>query len=227
MQLADRIATFLDVAEFAASATTLVYRAPPAPLQLTWFDREGRNVGQVGPPERVTGFDLSPDAERAIVVRHVPLNMVDQDLWLYSTGLDANPRRLTTAPMLEWFPRWVTNERFVFTSEEKEPGIYRQAVSDERELLSAGLFWPLPTTVSADGRFTLYSRLRDSKTGVDIWIHTRRDGQAHDAPLLTRAGNQEQAQLSPDGRWVAYVSDESGSNQVFVAAAGSIRRRNA
>jgi DNA-binding winged helix-turn-helix (wHTH) protein/Tol biopolymer transport system component len=217
-QLADRIATFLDVAEFAASATTLVYRAPPAPLQLTWFDRDGRNVGRVGSPAQVAGFDLSPDAERALVVRQAPLNTVDQDLWLYATGYDANPRRLTSAPMLEWFPRWVTDERFVFTSEEQEPGIYQQALGGDRELLSAGLFWPLPTSVSVDGRFTLYSRLRDSKTGVDIWVHTRRDGQAHDAPMLTRAGNQEQAQLSPDGRWVAYVSDESGLNEVFVAA---------
>jgi hypothetical protein len=63
----------------------------------------------------------------------------------------------------------------------------------------------------------LYSQLRDPKTAVDVWVHARRGDQADEAPLLTRAANQEQAQFSPDGRWVAYVSNESGPNEVFVA----------
>jgi DNA-binding winged helix-turn-helix (wHTH) protein/Tol biopolymer transport system component len=215
IQLADRVATFLDGADFSASPTTLVYRPPDAPLQLTWFDREGRSVGRVGSPEHMTGFDLSPDGERAIVARYAPLNSFDQDLWLYTTLHETNPRRLTSAPMLEFFPRWVNNERFVFTSGE----IYEQAVSSERELLTSTTdrFWPVPSSVSVDGGLTLYSQLRDPKTGVDVWVHARRGDQAADAPLLTGAGNQEQAQISPDGRWVAYVSNESGPNEVFVA----------
>jgi Tol biopolymer transport system component len=117
--------------------------------------------------------------------------------------------------MLEFFPRWVNNERFVFTS----GGIYQQAVSGERKSLTSTMnrFWPVPSSVSTDGGLTLYSQLRDPKTGVDVWVHARRGEQADDAPLLTRAGNQEQAQISPDGRWVAYVSNESGPNEVFVA----------
>jgi len=214
IQLTDRIATFLDGADFSASPTTLVYRAPEAPLQLTWFDREGRSVGRLGSPEHITGFDLSPNGERAIVARYAPLNSFDQDLWLYATMHETNPRRLTTAPMQEWFPRWVNNERFVFTS----GGIYQQAVSGERELLTTtSRFWPVPSSVWADGGLTLYSQLRDPKSGVDVWVHARRGDQADDAPLLTRAGNQEQAQISPDGQWVAYVSNESGPNEVFVA----------
>jgi Tol biopolymer transport system component len=142
------------------------------------------------------------------------LNSFDQDLWLYATMHEANPRRLTTAPMQEWFPRWVNNERFVFTS----GGIYQQAVSGERELLTTtSRFWPVPSSVWADGGLMLYSQLRDPKSGVDVWVRARRGDQADDAPLLTRAGNQEQAQISPDGQWVAYVSNESGPNEVFVA----------
>ena len=63
----------------------------------------------------------------------------------------------------------------------------------------------------------LYSQMRDAKTGVDVWVH-RVDASQPDAPLIARAANQEQAQLSPDRRWVAYVSNESGPNEVFVAA---------
>ena len=115
------------------------------PIQLTLFDREGRSVGRVGSPEHMTGFDLSPDGQRAIVARYAPLNTVDQDLWLYETRRDAGPRRLTTAPMLEWFPRWVTNDAFVFTSGEKALGIYRQTVNGDRELLMTARFWPVPS----------------------------------------------------------------------------------
>jgi len=143
--------------------------------QLTWFDREGRSVGRLGSPEHITGFDLSPDGERAIVARYAPLNSFDQDLWLYATMHETNPRRLTTAPMQEWFPRWVNNERFVFTS----GGIYQQAVSGERELLTTtSRFWPVPSSVWADGGLTLYSQLRDPKSGVDVWVHARHGDQA-------------------------------------------------
>ena len=69
------------------------------------------------------------------MARHAPLNTVDQDLWLYDARRDANPRRLTTSPMLEWSPRWAASDRFVFTSEEGEPGLYRQTVSGDRALL--------------------------------------------------------------------------------------------
>ena len=217
ISLADRVGTFLDGADFSASPTTLLYRAPAAPLQLTWFDRDGRDVESVGAPEHMTAFDLSPDGARAIVARHAPLNTVDQDLWLYDARRDANPRRLTTSPMLEWSPRWAASDRFVFTSEEGEPGLYSQTVSGDRDLLMTGRPWPVTSSVSGDGRVILYSQLHDPKTGVDVWVHAVRGDQADDVPLLTGPGNQEQAQIAPDGRWVAYVSNESGSNEVFIA----------
>ncbi len=155
---------------FSASPTTLLYRAPAAPLQLTWFDRAGRDVERVGAPEHVTAFDLSPDGTRAIVARHAPLNTVDQDLWLYDARRDANPRRLTTSPMLEWSPRWAASDRFVFTSEEGEPGLYSQTVSGDRELLMTDRPWPVTSSVSGDGRVILYPQLHDPKTGVDVWV---------------------------------------------------------
>ena len=119
--------------------------------------------------------------------------------------------------MLEWSPRWAASDRFVFTSEEGEPGLYSQTVSGDRDLLMTGRPWPVTSSVSGDGRVILYSQLHDPKTGVDVWVHTVRGDQADDVPLLTGPGNQEQAQIAPDGRWVAYVSNESGSNEVFIA----------
>jgi hypothetical protein len=59
----------------------------------------------------------------------------------------------------------------------------------------------------------VFTTVADPAMGADIWIWTNKG-----APLITREGDQTQAQLSADGRWLAYVSNESGRNEVFVAA---------
>ena len=59
----------------------------------------------------------------------------------------------------------------------------------------------------------MFTTVADPAMGADIWIWTNKC-----APVITRAGDQTQAQLSADGRWLAYVSNETGRNEVFVAA---------
>ena len=116
LPLAEDIGSFLDYAYFSASENTLVYRAAEREFQVTWFDRNGRPVGTVGAPDHIVGLALSPDNDRALVLRHAPQNTVDQDLWLYDLARGGSPRRLTTAPTLEFFPTWQTNDRFVYSS---------------------------------------------------------------------------------------------------------------
>lgn len=219
LQLADRVGSFLDYAYFSASATTLVYKAPEPASQLTWFDRNGREVGRIGSPEHIAGLALSPEGDRAIVARHAPQNTVDQDLWLYDLTRGANPRRMTSAPTLEFFPVWRTNDRFVYTAGGGETGIYQQAVGGERELLFNSGFWEdVPTSVSADGSVLLYSTLREPTMRLDVWVRAAQSASADDGvPLIRREFDQGQAQISPDQRWVAYVSNEAGPNEVFVA----------
>jgi eukaryotic-like serine/threonine-protein kinase len=214
VKVADRLGSYLDYAYYSASEKLLAYRVPDPPSQLTWFDREGRPVAPVGAPEAVAGLAVSPDGSFALVARHVPHNVVTQDLWLFDLRRDTNPRRVTFAPTLAAFPVWVTSERFLFTLGGPDGSVYEQTIGGQRRLLfSRNGGWPMPTSTTAGGRVVVFTTVADPAMGADIWIWTNKG-----APLITREGDQTQAQLSADGRWLAYVSNETGRNEVFVAA---------
>lgn len=215
-RLADRIGSYLDWAYFAVSPTTLVYRAPEPPFQLTWFDRQGRDVGHIGEPEHVAGLALSPDDGHAIVAKHAPQSVVDQDLWLYDLTRRANPTRQTSAPSLEFWPLWATNDRFVYGLGGGDSGVYQQTVGGDRQLLFKTDQVAFPTSATGDGRIVLFTTFRDAARGADVWVWTAEDSKGG-APLAAREFHQTQAQLSRDGRRVAYVSNESGRNEVFIA----------
>ena len=215
-RLADRIGSYLDWAYFAVSPTTLVYRAPEPPSQLTWFDRQGRDVGHIGSPEHVAGLAVSPDGAHAIVAKHAPQSVADQDLWLFDLTRQANPQRLTSAPTLEFWPLWVTNDRFVYGLGGGDAGVYQQTISGDRQLLFTTDEVAFPTSVTGDGRVVLFTTFRDPARGLDVWVWTA-EGSKGGVPLVTREFHQTQAQFSPNGRRVAYVSNESGRNEVFVA----------
>ncbi len=217
VRLADGIGSGLDWPYFSASPSMLVYRAPDPPFQLTWFGRDGGNLGGIGSAEHVAGLALSPNGDRAIVARHAPLATADQDLWLYDLTHDANPRRLTIAPTLEFWPVWSTNDSFVYGSGGGGTGVYQQTVGANRQLLFNSGEWDMPTSVSADGRMTLFTTFREPAKRTDVWVRTAEGPAAAGVPLFTREFDQGQAQFSPDERWVAYVSNESGRNEVFVA----------
>jgi Tol biopolymer transport system component len=72
----------------------------------------------------------------------------------------------------------------------------------------------IPTSVSADGRFLLYASATMAKTGLDTWVLSLTDPEKR-FPLIQREFDQWQGQFSPDGRWVAYVSNESGRSEVL------------
>jgi eukaryotic-like serine/threonine-protein kinase len=215
-RLADRIGSYLDWAYFAVSPTTLVYRAPEPAFQLTWFDRQGRDVGHIGSPEHVAGLALSPEGGRAIVAKHAPQSVADQDLWLFDLTRQANPQRLTSAPTLEFWPLWVTNDRFVYGLGGGDSGVYQQTIGGDPQLLFKADGVQFPTSVTGDGRVVLFTTVPDAARGFDVWVWTA-EGSKGGVPLVAREFHQTQAQLSPNGRRVAYVSNESGRNEVFVA----------
>lgn len=214
VKLAESIGSFLDWPYFSASATTLVYRAPDPPSQLSWFDRHGHNLSRIGTSQHVAGLALSPDGRRVLVARHAPQSTADQDLWLYESNRE---RRMTSAPTLEFWPVWSSDERFVYGSGGGGTGVYQQTVGSDRQLLFNSGQWDMPTSVSTDGKLTLFTTFRDPATRTDVWVRAAEGPASAGVPLVRRAFDQGQAQFSPDARWVAYVSNESGRNEVFVA----------
>jgi eukaryotic-like serine/threonine-protein kinase len=216
-QLADRIGSYLDFAYFAASPTTLVYRAPEPPSQLKWFNRDGREIGRVGDPQHVAGLALAPSDDRALVARHAPQSVVAQDLWLFDLTSPMPARRLTFAPTLEFWPVWVGNDQFVYGAGGGPAGVYRQAIDGDPQLLFKTSGEGFPTSAVPTGDAFVFTTFRRPGDGADIWMWAAA-GPPEGMPLVEREFDQTQAQLSPDGKWVAYVSNETGRNEVFLAS---------
>jgi DNA-binding winged helix-turn-helix (wHTH) protein/Tol biopolymer transport system component len=216
IRLADSIGSYLDGAFFSVSAKTLIYRAPEPDYQLAWFDRHGRELARVGRPGRFSSLALSPDGTRALVSMQAPQGTANQDLWLFDFPRAPLPRRVSFEPTLEYSPLWQTTDRFVFGSGGGASGVYSQVLDGERQLLFRTGRSENPTSMSPDGRVLLYSALSEKGTGVDVWVRMGEGAAAVARPLLQRERDQGQAQLSPDQRRVAYVSNEAGPNEVLV-----------
>jgi Tol biopolymer transport system component len=180
--------------------------------QLTWLDRSGSVQGALGDADAgLTYPRLTPDG-RALVVRQVQGNY---DLWL----LDGSRRtRLTFDPARDDYPLISPDGTVVaFRSNRSGPGdLYTKLLdrTDPEELLLASDELKTPMSWSPDGHFLLYSNF-NAKTQADLWVLPM---QADRTPyvFLQTPFRETYAVFSPDGRWVAYNSNESGRPEVYV-----------
>jgi len=222
--VAKPVGAFLDTAFFTASPTTVVYRGATPDFQLTWLDRQGKVVGRAGDPGPFSRLALSPDGARAVVVRENRLNRADQDLWMIDVVRNTSTR-FTSDLSFESAPAWSANGTEVWYSMGTGEGdIYRKLANGTSapEVMLRSSKYPSvnpATTMLAWGPaaadllvFTVGS---PSGTRDDLWILPHAP-DAKPMPLLEQAFDQTDGQISPDGRWIAYVSNESGSNDVFV-----------
>jgi Tol biopolymer transport system component len=205
----------------ASAAGTVVYRpGSGGDLQLTWFDRSGRNLGTVGSPGTLLEPSFDPRKTRAVVC-HQDRVTGRLDLWIHDLARGGAARftggsghRGAQTPL--WSPDGAS---VVYTGTRGESwALLRRPVSDagadEETLIpedpGVSIFaddW------SRDGRYLLYERITD-KTKYDLWVRDMQTRQSR--PLLVTEFNESHATLSPDGRHFAYVSDESGRGEVYV-----------
>ncbi len=203
----------------SVSATGLVaYRGGAvSQVQLTWFDRSGAVRGSVGTPDG-TLFEprVAPDGRRAVVARATAQGF---NIWLLD---GARMSRLTFGATIDFDPVWSPDgTRLVFTSNpsgtfDLYQTLVNGAVGDEQPLLSAGQVKipGAPTSWSPDGRFLLYDS-GTPQTGADIWV-VPMAGAPTPSVFLKTPFDEEWGVFSPDGRWVAYQSNESGRFEIYV-----------
>jgi Tol biopolymer transport system component len=203
----------------SVSATDLlVFQEDATPgFQLTWHDREGRPTGTLGGPADYGDLTLSPDGRRVLVSVAEP-GSTNRDLWIFDVMRGVRTR-FTFDPAPETHSIWSPDgSRIVFDSQRKgHRDLYEKAAdgTGAEQLLLADEFDKNPMGWSPDGRFILYARRRGAD--VKIWVLPL-VGDRRPYPFReTTASFQLGGSFSPDGRWVAFFSSESGRSEIYVA----------
>ena len=195
----------------------LIYRGGTGQInQPIWFDRAGKQLGSLGEPGLYFTLWLSPDERRVAADRMDPQTGT-QDIWLFDLLRDI-PSRFTTNPANDWYPLWSPDGNSIVFSSNRDgvPDLYLKnasGVSDEEVLLKSEEI-KVADDWSADGKFIVYES-RNSQTKLDLWILPM-FGDRKPFPFLQTLFNEQQAQFSSDGKWIAYTSDESGAPEVYV-----------
>ncbi len=187
--------------------------------RLIWFDRSGKQTGQLGEPGFYFQPQFSPDGQK-LAVASFDIRAGSADIWLYELARNV-PTRFTFDPASDVAPIWSPDgSTIIFSSNRKGPyDIYQKAFTGagSEEVLLESDETKTANSWSADGRFIVYTSA-DAKanTKEDLWILPL-FGDHKPFPFLRTQFNESFAQFSTDGHWIAYVSDESGSNQVYIA----------
>jgi dipeptidyl aminopeptidase/acylaminoacyl peptidase len=200
-----------------STAGVLAHRAGTgASRQLVWADRTGKTLGAIGQPDEnaLGNPELAPDGERAAISRSVQGNV---DLWLVEVGRGGASRFTFDAAVdnaAVWSP---DGSEVVFRSS-------RNGVNDLFEKPASGAANEQPRLVtpqakspldwSRDGRFLLFST-QDPKTGSDLWALPF-TGEPKPFAVLQSSFEEIGGQFSPDSRWLAYASNESGHYEIYV-----------
>ena len=207
------------MAAFSTSQTGILsYITGKADMQaeLEWRDRSGEIEETFGDPSSYRSLVISPDDQMAAVLV-VDMTIGTDDIWIYD--LERNLRsRFTFDPAADFFPVWSPDSRSLYFASNRggEQGIYRKDIGgagnveeillDERNLS--------PSSVSPDGKWLLIS-VAGEGTGQDMSA-VPLEGTAEIQPFRHTEFQEDGAVFSPDGRWVAYHSDESGEFEVYV-----------
>jgi Tol biopolymer transport system component/predicted Ser/Thr protein kinase len=224
----------LGLANFSVSQSgVLVHNSETASQmnRLVWLSRTGRQSSAVAQPGAYLMPRLSPDAG-AVAVSVSDPQTGNTDIWKIDL-LRGIRSRFTFDPAADMFPLWSADGKQIAFGSSRQglQRIYLKAangVGDEHPVLDvqvgsgqACYDW------SRDGRYILYMSLGGS-TGPDLWTIDLQASKA--SPFLQTPFNESQGQFSPDGRWIAYSSDESGRYEIYVrsfhGAAGKFQISN-
>ena len=212
----DHVGTFRAVGAFRASSDVLIYETSVTAgnVQLVWLDRQGKSAGTVG--DASAGYisvSISPDGKRVLESRFDQIAV----LWQVDLATGANTR-FTFGSAYAAGGAWSSDaSQIVFSSSPKGVfDLYQKPANGahEGELLLHTDESKVATDWSRDGRFVLYNST-NPQTKSDIWVLPLKAGKKP-APFLKTEFNEGEGHFSPDGRLVAYQSDESGRDEIYV-----------
>jgi serine/threonine protein kinase len=186
-----------------------------AALQLAWFDRQGKLLESVGVPGNYRGLDLAMDGQHVAVHRH---DGNGGDIWVTDLSRGTTSRLTFDASQENVSPIWSPDgTRLAYGSfRNGKGGLFLKPANNagaEERLLEASLA-TLPVSWSPDGSSIVYQVL-DPKTSNHLWVISL-SGDRKPSPLFQTPFAQSHGQISPDGKWLAYYSTETGRQEIYV-----------
>jgi len=188
--------------------------------ELVWFDRSGRQQATIPLEEAFYGQAAISNDERFVAVTrwNVGTGRVDGDLWIVELARGM-ATRFTFVAADNYEPVWAPDgEHIVFTSDRGgNENLYIKSsdgVGDEEPLLESPQLFVAAHDWSPDGKYIVYHGLV-KETGFDLWLLPMA-GDRKPIPFLVTQFNETDAAISPDGKWIAYRSDESGTWECYV-----------
>jgi len=209
---------------FSVSQThTLIYSSANTEIdrQLCWYDRQGKQLSKLGQPEYASGPQLSPDGKK-LALRLLTQPVGNFEIWVYdlARGLQA---RTSFSGLTVSGPVWSPDGLQLAISHSTQ-----QASGDHMYLLQAdgtGKEEPIeqpsleslgnyPSSWSPNGHLLLFDH-QDKSGKISMWVLPL-SGDRRPYTFLETPFNAQMGKFSPDGRWVAYVSNDSGKDEIYV-----------
>jgi eukaryotic-like serine/threonine-protein kinase len=192
---------------------------------LVWKTREGRIDGTVGALGQYVDFSLSPDG-RKVAVAEVEAENAFADIYVIDLSRGGQKSKITSSRVTDATPVWAPDGQQTVFRSNRRAGHDLYLIDPQRpgsevdfQFSATGKY---PTSWSRDGKIVYH--VRRLEKGFDILVAEARPGSAAQA-LLDTSSNEVQGQLSPDGKWLAYTSDESNRQEVYIRAkAGGPRK---
>ena len=215
--IAEQVGTSITRAYFSVSpAGVLAYRAGGAgpSAELTWFSRDALSLGRAGDSGYYEDMAFSKDGARVAYSR--PTQGGNRQIWMLENARGINTR-LSFLPDGARSPVWSSDGKYVAFSSARGNSIYAKDAANsgsERSLLQTGQTKFL-NDWSRDGKYLLYT---ETTTSLDLWAlpDPLGGGERKPIPVANSGFNETQGQFSPDGRWLAYASDESSRFEIYV-----------
>ncbi len=203
-------------AAFSSSADGSLAYVPGALVgseTLLWVDRSGVAQPLPAPPRGYMAPRVSPDGQRLAVA----IEASNSGLWLYDPARSTLTRLIEGGVIIPW-PIWTPDgKRVTFLSALSGPVDLHWAPADGSgipERLTTDENYKVPGSWSPDGQVLAFSELSPTN-GWDVWV-LKLEGDRKPRPFLQTPSNESIPMFSPDGRWLAYESDESGREEIYV-----------
>jgi eukaryotic-like serine/threonine-protein kinase len=213
LPIADPVGSLAFFGFFSASTNgVLIFRSNDS-NQMIWVDRTGRELNRIGEPGQIQTFDLSRDGRQLVVSKSVAMGQ--QNLWIFDL-LRGSQDRLTLKSERHTDPRWSPDGRQVMFTSSRDPsrGLYQISLpaSDPVQVFQfSGAQFGLDDW-SPDGRYVLYH----DGGRPELWALPLSGDRKPMVVTRSLSGTPDQARFSPDGRWIAYNTNESGRYEVKV-----------